>query len=52
VYDTVEGKLELVASIAMFGADVGGFVNDIILTETAAYLTDSIFAQVYSVRAH
>lgn len=48
VYDTSD--FSLVADIALSSADGSSFVNDIILTKTKAYITDSFQAQLYSVR--
>lgn len=47
VYDE---KFVLVANISMVGADTSSFVNDVIVTKTSAYFTDSFQPQIYSVR--
>lgn len=48
VYDTSD--FSLIADITLTGTDGTSLVNDVIVTETAAYFTDSLQAQVYSVR--
>lgn len=48
VYDTNTADFHLVANITLVGSGAG-FVNDVIVTDTAAYFTDSLLPQLYSV---
>lgn len=47
VYDS---SFDLVADLALAGANVSSFVNDVIVTKTAAYITDSFNRNLYKVR--
>eukprot|EP00904_Undaria_pinnatifida_P000569 jgi/Undpi1/10512/HiC_scaffold_29.g12962.m1 len=47
VYDTSD--FSLIADITLTGTDGTSLVNDVIVTETAAYFTDSLQAQLYSI---
>ena len=48
IYDTSD--FSLVADYNLAGNASSKFVNDVILTDTAAYITDSMRAQFYTVR--
>lgn len=48
IYDTAD--FSLVAEFSPAGTDVPSMVNDVIVTKTAAFFTDSFQAQLYSVR--
>lgn len=48
IYDD---KFDLVGDIPLAGLDQASFVNDVIVTKTAAYFTDSFQPQIYSVGA-
>lgn len=50
VYDTSD--FSLIAEINLAGTNVSSVVNDVIVTETAAFFTDSSQAQLYSVRTY
>lgn len=47
IYD--DKRFDLVAEIALAGVDQATFVNDVIITKTAAYITDSFQPQMYKV---
>ncbi|CAM9898713.1 unnamed protein product [Scytosiphon promiscuus] len=49
VYDTKGGAFSLVAEIALGPGDGTSLINDVIISKTAAYFTDSILPQLYSV---
>lgn len=46
VYDD---NFDLVADIALGVTDQPSFVNDVVVTKTAAYFTNSLQSQIYSV---
>lgn len=47
IYD--DDTFDLVAEITLTGVDPLPFVNDVIVTKTAAYFTDSLQPQIYKV---
>ena len=48
IYDTWD--FSIVADYNLAGSNVSTIVNDVVLTDTAAYITDSMRAQFYTVR--
>ena len=48
IYDTWD--FSIVADYNLAGSNVSTVVNDVVLTDTAAYITDSMRAQFYTVR--
>ncbi|CAN0485087.1 unnamed protein product, partial [Hapterophycus canaliculatus] len=50
VYDTKVDAFSLVAEIPLGPSDGTSLINDVIITKTAAYFTDSFIPQLYSVR--
>ncbi|CAN0431645.1 unnamed protein product, partial [Scytosiphon promiscuus] len=49
VYDTKSDSFSLVAEIALGPGDGTSLINDVIISKTAAYFTDSLLPQLYSV---